>query len=153
MQIDWMFSKIIHTTDSKSCTCLVSVDDISWPQPYQRFFGNEFGRRAPPVYELEVDFFVDQSLMKRYVAEATSARDGLISLKADINYILTEMNEMFASLRPMGLHIVILKRKLFLLRTNLFLDNLPSKLALKAFDDWLAKQGPATYDAAILWTA
>ncbi|GFO46557.1 hypothetical protein PoB_007306200 [Plakobranchus ocellatus] len=107
---------------------------------------------APPVYELEVDFFVDKSLMNKYAAEESSVRDGLISLKADINYILTEMNEIFASLRPMGLHIVILKRKLSLLRINLFSDNLPSKLGLKAFDDWLAKQGPATYDAAILYT-
>ncbi|GFO40139.1 metalloproteinase [Plakobranchus ocellatus] len=110
---------------------------------------------APPIYELEVYFVVDKSVINRYVAEQTSGnsvRNGMVSLKADINYFISEMNEIFASLRPMGLHIVILKRKLSVLDVNLFLDNVPAMLALKAFNHWLQKQGPAEYDAAILWT-
>ncbi|GFO40151.1 A disintegrin and metalloproteinase with thrombospondin motifs 1 [Plakobranchus ocellatus] len=111
---------------------------------------------AAPVYKVEVYFVADKSVIDRYVAEQTSGnsiRNAMVSLKADINYIITEINEIFASLRPMGLHVVILKKKLSVMNFNMFPDDYPKRLALRAFYDWLATQKTAAYDAAILWTA
>ncbi|GFO31670.1 Zinc metalloproteinase/disintegrin [Plakobranchus ocellatus] len=110
-----------------------------------------------PDARLEVYFVVDRSVLDRYVAEqttgdsATRLNNSLVSLRADIEYFITEINEMYASLRPMGLHIEILNKRLDVLNMNLFSDNVHRFLALEAFDNWLA-YATVVCDAAILWT-
>ncbi|GFO19093.1 hypothetical protein PoB_004559800 [Plakobranchus ocellatus] len=116
-------------------------------------------QRPPPVYELEVYFVVDKSVLNRYVAEQTfgnPVRKGLASLKADFDYIVTEINELFASLRPKGLDIRILIKRLDVLKINLFADNVHKSEALQEFDNWLTAEGAyatVVYDAAILLTS
>ncbi|GFO40150.1 metalloproteinase [Plakobranchus ocellatus] len=141
--------------EGKNCTCAWCGWKISVSPTH---IGGSSAIAARQVFELEVRFVVDRSVTDRYIAEQTFGdsamrkSNAMVSLKADIDYFITEINELFASLRPKGLNIIILKQTLDILNINLFLDNVPSSVALKAFRDWSAKQLPAAYDAAILWT-
>ncbi|KAK3781614.1 hypothetical protein RRG08_029278 [Elysia crispata] len=112
---------------------------------------------AVPSYEVEVYFVVDRAVVDRYVAEQTNGQTqpALESLNADIDYFLTEINGMYASLEEKGFNIRILKKKVDILDVNLFYDNTDVDPGLKAFDAWLLSTGAyasINYDAAILWT-
>ncbi|GFO26720.1 A disintegrin and metalloproteinase with thrombospondin motifs 1 [Plakobranchus ocellatus] len=110
-----------------------------------------------PDARMEVYFVVDKSVIDRYVAEqttgdsATRLNNAMVSFNADVDYFITEINKMYASLRPMGLCIEILKKRLDVLNINVFSDNVNHFVAIAAFDNWLANSTVA-YDAAILWT-
>ncbi|GFO22273.1 hypothetical protein PoB_004877800 [Plakobranchus ocellatus] len=94
-----------------------------------------------------------------YIAEqtfgdsATRESNAIVSLKADIDYFMTEVNEMYATLLPLFLNITILKHIVTdFLTINLFSNNVESAVALKAFREWLKTRLPLASDADILWT-
>ncbi|GFN74354.1 hypothetical protein PoB_000086000 [Plakobranchus ocellatus] len=100
------------------------------------------------------------TILCRYMLEqtvgdsATRKSYAMNSLEADIDYFMTEINELFASLQPKGLNIRILKKRLDALGSNINLFSAfdPSWVALKAFHDWLGRNFLSSYDAAILYT-
>ncbi|GFO05854.1 hypothetical protein PoB_003235900 [Plakobranchus ocellatus] len=115
---------------------------------------------APPGYEVVVRLVVDISVFQRYVAEqtfgdwATRKSKASANFEADIDYFMTEVNEMYATLLPKGLNITIIKYTgMRFLTTNLFSDNVDSAVALKAFQKWHARLLGFAPDADILWTA
>ncbi|RUS73621.1 hypothetical protein EGW08_018610, partial [Elysia chlorotica] len=110
-----------------------------------------------PNYELEIYFVVDAAVVNRYTAEQTDGdtAKAMDSLNADIDYFITEINDLYSSLAVNGFNIQILKKKLDILDFIIFNDNTDVDPGLKAFDAWLMSTNAYAnigYDAAILWT-
>ncbi|CAL1543813.1 unnamed protein product [Lymnaea stagnalis] len=123
------------------------------------------------VYVIEGYFVTDYEAVMSYVrlipgtaSFDTKKAQALASMNKDIDYILTEVNQILSTLSANGLVIELRLRKLDILNTNVIPGTslypgvpnaVDSGTALNSFQSWLNQQNAYStlnYDLAILWT-
>ncbi|KAK0053691.1 ADAM family mig-17-like isoform X2 [Biomphalaria pfeifferi] len=122
------------------------------------------------VYKAEGYFVVDDEVVQSYIrnipgtaSTATKRAQALVELQKDIDFTLSEVNKMFATLQP-TLSLEVYLRKLDILSVNVIpvtsiipgtTNGVQSDKALTTFESWLQAQNSYSklkYDFAFLWT-